>query len=84
MSNKTPEQVTADLQAELDALPPIRFNRAASWMRLRRILALRLRADGISDYFVKVRATRADREAGRIQVRALFEGQDVGLTVQTA
>ena len=79
----TAQQITASLQSAMDGFVGA-ANRGASWMRIRRALGEILRGEVGNDYFVKVRASRADREAGRIQVRALFAGNDVSLTLQLA
>lgn len=80
---KTKDQITTELQAALDqhAAEP---NRGTTWMRIRRSLGVILRENFGYDYFVKVQASRADREAGRVQVRALFGSDVVDLTLQSA
>lgn len=79
----TAQEITTSLQSTLDGFAAVK-NRGASWMRIRRALGQVLRDAVGNDYFVKVRASRADREAGRVQVRALFAGNDVSLTLQLA
>lgn len=78
---KTTAQITADLQAIVNttgASYPI--DRPVSWMRVRRAVGTYLRATFGYNYYVKVRATREQRLAGIIQVRALFAGEDVSMT----
>ena len=77
---KTTEQITADLRS---AVADVRLasSRASTWMRMRRLMAAVLRENFGYDYFVKVRASREDRAAGRIRVQAVFGGQAINITL---
>lgn len=80
---KTPAEITAELEAALNE-HEVEPNRLTNWMRIRRQLGEILRENVGHDYFVKVRASREDREAGRVKVSALFAGNAVDLTLQSA
>jgi len=68
---KSADQIASDIQATLVPLAGFQFNRAATWMRIRRAVAATIVAGGQYPH-VRVRASREQRVAGRISVRALI------------
>jgi hypothetical protein len=80
---KTVPEIVDELQTQLDTNEALLdANRGASRMQIRRQLGTILREEVGNDYFVKVRASRDDVVAGRIQVTAVVLGETAELTLQ--